>query len=111
MTVVQTMAGAWREACSFDALQESVPTQVMVAGEPLVLVRRGEAVHAVGALCPHKYAPLEDGHVEGDELVCSQHDAGFRLGTGEPRPGCTWAGNLEIHETRVRDGMIQVRLL
>jgi NADPH-dependent 2,4-dienoyl-CoA reductase/sulfur reductase-like enzyme/nitrite reductase/ring-hydroxylating ferredoxin subunit len=53
------------------------------AGETEVLVARVDGrYHAVGATCPHYGAPLADGVLCGERLVCPWHQATFDVTTG-----------------------------
>jgi NADPH-dependent 2,4-dienoyl-CoA reductase/sulfur reductase-like enzyme/nitrite reductase/ring-hydroxylating ferredoxin subunit len=64
-------------------LVEGMPLIGHVQGEPIIVVRRGKEVFAIGAVCTHYGGPLAEGLVEGDSVRCPWHHACFSLRSGE----------------------------
>jgi nitrite reductase/ring-hydroxylating ferredoxin subunit len=68
-------------------LAENTPTKAMLGATTLVLVRRGDVVHALKETCSHAGGPLSEGTLRGDTIVCPWHFSAFRLSDGAVRHG------------------------
>lgn len=90
------------------ALKDGLPQRVDIQGSPILLVRRGEAIHALGGMCSHYGAPLEEGKLVGDTIQCPWHYSRFSLADGSVREGPA-TSPLPAFETRIVDGQVQVR--
>jgi nitrite reductase/ring-hydroxylating ferredoxin subunit/uncharacterized membrane protein len=88
---------------------ENKPIRVDAKGEPVLLVRRGERIYAIGAVCSHYGAPLEDGKLEDECIACPWHDSKFALADGSVKRGPTTAP-VPHYVTRVSNGNVEVRL-
>lgn len=76
-------------------------------GDAVLLVRRGDVIHAIGAKCTHYGGPLDEGVVAGDTVRCPWHHACFSLRTGEALLAPALA-DLATFETEARDGRVRV---
>ena len=66
----------------WEDLIDRKPAGALVANVDLVIVRYEEKVSVLYGRCLHRGALLEDGHVDGDNLICGVHNWDFRIDTG-----------------------------
>jgi apoptosis-inducing factor 3 len=89
-------------------LADGKPLLGHVGGQSVMLVRRGDEVFAVGAMCTHYSGPLAEGLVVDDTVRCPWHHACFSLRNGEAlrapalNPVACW--NVQRQGDRVRVG-------
>ena len=62
---------------------EGTPYHTELDGEPVVLVRLGDEIHAIGGHCTHYHGPLWEGLITGDQIRCPWHHACFSVRTGQ----------------------------
>lgn len=91
------------------------PVGAHPAGDPdrrLVVVRTPDGrVHATDRACPHLGHPLTMGSLEGETIECGHHVYRYSLADGVcVHPGGPLAGRLTLHEVRVADEGLEVRL-
>ncbi len=68
-------------------LPPDTPTKASLGATTLVLVRRGDVVHALKETCSHAGGPLSEGRLTGDGIQCPWHFSVFRLADGSVRHG------------------------
>jgi NADPH-dependent 2,4-dienoyl-CoA reductase/sulfur reductase-like enzyme/nitrite reductase/ring-hydroxylating ferredoxin subunit len=73
----------FKSGFALDQLADGVTVVGRVDDEDVLLLRRGDALFAVGASCTHYHGPLADGLVAGETVRCPWHHACFSLRTGE----------------------------
>lgn len=56
---------------------------VEVGGKEVALFHIDGKVHAIKNLCPHQAAPLAEGRIEGNIVVCPWHEWRFDVVTGQ----------------------------
>ncbi|MBS4729565.1 Rieske 2Fe-2S domain-containing protein [Mycobacterium sp. SM1] len=99
----------WTPVLPAASLQDGKPQRVELDGVGVVLCRDGNGqVSAFGELCPHLAAPMVDGWIDRGRVVCPWHGSWFDLKSGEVLRGPA-AAPLPCYETRINDGMIELR--
>ena len=100
----------WTPVLPVDSLEDGKPQRVEVDGVGLVVCRTGNNgdVAAFGEFCPHLAAPMSDGWVDRGRLVCPWHGSRFDICSGAVLRGPS-AAPLPRYETRINDGMIELR--
>jgi nitrite reductase/ring-hydroxylating ferredoxin subunit/uncharacterized membrane protein len=63
-------------------LPEATPTKATFGSTAVLLVRRGDVVHALKDTCSHAGGPLSEGELGEDTIECPWHFSVFRLGDG-----------------------------
>lgn len=89
-------------------LPENKPVRVDAKGRPILLVRRGEEVFAIGAVCSHYGAPLEGGQLKNGSIECPWHGSRFCLADGSVDAGPATAP-VPAYEARINNNQIEVR--
>ncbi len=75
-------AGEFTPVLPLAELPENTPTKASHGATAIMLVRRGDVVHALKNTCSHASGPLSDGTVGEGTIQCPWHGSVFRLGDG-----------------------------
>ena len=104
----------WQTLGVLDTLPENELAKRDVAGQPLLVLRRGSSVHVLSNECTHLSGPLASGELIGGDtdnpcVACPWHGSVFELRTGDVVHGPATAPQHRF-ETRIVDGVVEVRL-
>ncbi len=98
----------WTDVAALDELREGTPHRVEADSTPVLLLRQGNRLRAIGATCPHLGGPLDEGPIEGDTVTCPWHGSVFCLNDGALIHGPAMMP-VAAYEVRVEGGRIAVR--
>lgn len=101
-------AAEWTDVAAEADLVEGKPLRVTSGDLPVLLVRDGGEIEAIGAVCSHLGGPLDEGEIADGCVTCPWHGSVFRLADGRvvhspathPQP---------LFETRVANGRVEIR--
>lgn len=72
----------WHPAGTVNDISDDQPLSATIAGKEVGVYRIGDKHYALEDVCPHAYALLSQGFVEGEEIECPLHGAKFHIPTG-----------------------------
>ena len=87
---------------------EETPTKVTFGTTAVMLVRRGDVVHALKETCSHAGGPLSKGDLKGDTITCPWHFSTFRLADGSVVHGPASSRQVS-YRARVNEGQVEIQ--
>ena len=87
---------------------ENTPTKVSFGATSVMLVRRGEVVHALKDTCSHSGGPLSQGELDGDRITCPWHFSVFRITDGAVLHGPASSRQVS-YRARVNAGQVELQ--
>jgi nitrite reductase/ring-hydroxylating ferredoxin subunit len=97
----------WTAVLDEHELEDGALVGVHLASTPLLLVRRGDQLHALDDRCSHRGCSLHEGKLEDDLVVCRCHGSTFRLDGSIVRGPAT--APQPRYDVRANDGRIEIR--
>jgi nitrite reductase/ring-hydroxylating ferredoxin subunit len=98
---------AFVKVATQDELSPGQGKLVQVNQKRIALFNIGGRYYAIDDVCPHRGAPLSEGEVEGEAVVCPWHGAIFDLPTGEVKRAPAQVG-VAAYEVGLEDGEISI---
>jgi nitrite reductase/ring-hydroxylating ferredoxin subunit len=80
---------------------------VEVNQKRIALFNMGGQFYAIDDVCPHRGAPLSEGELDGETVVCPWHGALFALRTGAVITPPAAVG-VNTYETRVHGNAVEI---
>ena len=104
------MSDQWLSAGSESEIAPNDVRRCDIGDATYAVVKTGDGKCVViDGLCTHGKAHLADGFVDGDVIECPKHNGRFNAVTGAAvAPPARVA--VRVHETRVRDGLVEFRI-
>lgn len=98
----------WTTVAPLEDLQDGKPLRVETDGAPVMLLRQGDDLRAIGATCPHLGGPLDEGTIDGETVACPWHGSVFSLADGALIHGPA-VMPVAAYEVRVENGRVAIR--
>lgn len=100
--------GSWQFAAKLSDIPDGGIRPLELAGEKVILSRRGGIVACFQNACAHMGMAIHDGEIEGGIITCPYHQFRYDLATGE----CLTAPTVQLHAHGVRivGDRVEVRL-
>jgi nitrite reductase/ring-hydroxylating ferredoxin subunit/uncharacterized membrane protein len=107
-TAFEPVVEEFERVAPLDQIPQKSIYKVVAAGVPVILIRIGTNVYALGATCTHAGGPLDEGKLQGDAVQCPWHGSRFNIKTGRALTGPATVAEPR-YDTRVRDGYVEVK--
>jgi 3-phenylpropionate/trans-cinnamate dioxygenase ferredoxin subunit len=98
----------WQDVSAAADVAEDAPLAVKIGEREIGIYALNGSYYALEDVCPHAYALLSQGFVDGEEIECPLHGAKFHIPSGR----CTKEPadrDLARYEVRVEGGRLFVR--
>ncbi|MBI2909657.1 MAG: non-heme iron oxygenase ferredoxin subunit [Chloroflexi bacterium] len=100
---------AYVKLCRTDAVPPGELRQFNAGGEEILVANLEGKYSCLAARCTHAGAPLAEGEMDGNVLVCPWHGSRFGVGDGSVLLGPAQKP-LKVYAAEVRDGYVWIDL-
>ena len=99
----------FRQAAAEGDLAEGQLKRLVIEDQPVLLVKLDGKIHALGAVCSHYGAPLNEGTVVGGTIECPWHFSRFSLEDGRVVQGPACAA-IPAYDCRIVSNHVQIKI-
>jgi nitrite reductase/ring-hydroxylating ferredoxin subunit len=99
----------WHPVTTVDKVSPETPFPFTVGERQFAVFQVDDAYYALDNICPHAFALMSDGFVEGDTVECALHGAKFHIPSGRCLAPPADA-DLKSYAVKLADGQIFVEL-
>ena len=103
-----TTTTSWKHLCAAAKLGEGEPLGFQIDELRIGLYKIDDEIFATDDVCPHAFALLSTGFIEGHVVECPLHGAMFDVRNGECRNGDY--DDIRVFSVEVRDGEVYVNI-
>lgn len=97
----------WITVGTADQVSEDTPLGVKIGEKHVGVFRVDGKLYAIDDICPHAFALLSQGFVDGQTVECCLHGAVFDLPSGNVLKEPAESG-VRTYQVRENDGQVQV---
>lgn len=103
------MSGQWHDVGAVEAVSEDLALAAKVGERAIGVYAIGGKLYALEDVCPHAYALLSQGFIDGEEVECPLHGAKFHVPTGRctKEPG---GRDLTCYAVKTEGGRVYVQV-
>ncbi|MFO1364018.1 MAG: non-heme iron oxygenase ferredoxin subunit [Burkholderiales bacterium] len=103
------MAGEWHDVGAIDAVSEDMPLAAKVGEREIGIYTIAGKLYAIEDVCPHAYALLSQGFMDGEEVECPLHGAKFHVPSGKctKEPG---GRDLKSYPVKAEGGRVYLKI-
>jgi 3-phenylpropionate/trans-cinnamate dioxygenase ferredoxin subunit len=99
----------WQRVAALSDIVPGEPFGAKYGEQDIVLAAHDGQVYALAGICPHAYALMCDGFLNGSEIECPLHAAVFDIHNGKCLAGPDGTGDLATYEVKVEGDSVMVR--
>ena len=77
------MGEAWNDVAALAEVADDTPLTVKVGDRDIGIYSLSGRYYALEDVCPHAFALLSQGFIDGEEIECPLHGAKFHIPTGK----------------------------